>query len=581
MQAPADETTWTRLEREFLPFHRQPLNVTLHLLTTPLGLFGAFGLLAVLGPLVALGAAALYLGSLLRSVPRWLWWGTAAMVTALAVLAVALEPSWKLSLGLMATGYWAQDWAHRLTGERTFQSTYEREAGALRNLALHSYMLVPLVLAAVARTEVIREWLPRVRVVDGHLDSDAGRADLELIRTWVANQEPSRTHTTHWWFQDTPPEVEAALERLAHDPGLMQRFRAAHPGKAVEVVAEMNEIYVAAQNPQRSSDTVFYTPHIDGPFAIWPGATVYRGLLAVTENTRVQTRFLHPTVHAEPLAYTLTSADFLAFDFNREPHFICDLAGCEDPEARCVLKLHYLVYPEPLPRYGRMLGRATGIYDRWARDLFLATLTPKGLIPKLKTNLVLATTNLFFFVVIRLGWSNLAYLALLGLAAGLSGSLLPMLIGASFVHYLLYLAVFHYREGIDFGRFKRDALLFRTVAHAQLLGLWSFTALTSGFSWLSLGLILGGYGLASAATVALGLDRTYFGVELGQVEPKRITRFPYSFMREPMIIGTLVALLGYQLQIGELVGWLVPIHIGFYALHLAQELADRRERAAS
>ena len=41
--------------------------------------------------------------------------------------------------------------------------------------------------------------------------------------------------------------------------------------------------------------------------------------------------------------------------------------------------------------------------------------------------------------------------------------------------------------------------------------------------------ILIGYVLSIMATNALGIDRTYFAAELGLVEPKWITQFPYGY----------------------------------------------------
>ena len=34
--------------------------------------------------------------------------------------------------------------------------------------------------------------------------------------------------------------------------------------------------------------------------------------------------------------------------------------------------------------------------------------------------------------------------------------------------------------------------------------------------------------MSISATFALGVDRTYFGEELGYCPPKRVTRFPYG-----------------------------------------------------
>ena len=98
---------------------------------------------------------------------------------------------------------------------------------------------------------------------------------------------------------------------------------------------------------------------------------------------------------------------------------------------------------------------------------------------------------------------------------------------------------------------------------------------------LSLGLMAAGYGLATWATVVLGVDRTWFGVELGQLAPKRIARFPYGLVPHPMIVGGIVGLLGFHASPGlrELVPWLVPVHIAFYVVHMLQEMTDTAHRA--
>ena len=183
----------------------------------------------------------------------------------------------------------------------------------------------------------------------------------------MARENPTVEHTTHWWFHDTPEDVEQALARVTHDQDMLALFREANPGCDVDVVHEMNEIYVSGPEKAATSDTVFYTPHVDGPFAVWPFARVYRCLVGVTPNTRVETLFVHPTTLAdgvdaepEPLGYTITTGDVLAFDFNRELHFIRNVPERHDPDQRCVLKIHYVTYPKGWGAYGRLLARLTG-----------------------------------------------------------------------------------------------------------------------------------------------------------------------------------------------------------------------------
>jgi hypothetical protein len=83
------------------------------------------------------------------------------------------------------------------------------------------------------------------------------------------------------------------------------------------------------------------------------------------------------------------------------------------------------------------------------------------------------------------------------------------------------------------------------------------------------------------ATRALGLDRTYFGVELGLVKPKWITTFPYGYIPHPMIVSQCLALAGF-LKLAAFRaswGWLARGHIALYLLHMLQEHLDLHRTA--
>ncbi len=492
---------WSPLYRAFRDTHRSPTNVVAHAVTTPLGLFGFASLLALVAPWLAIAAGAGNAASLWGRISERLRPTTTIVVAAIVGAAIELEIGALASLFAMAAGYGFQDLAHRWTGERTFQSTYEREPGATASLVRHTWMLLPLVLAALAEyTGVVQRFLPRVRVVRTRLEGRERLDDVERVRHWVAHERPCRDRTTHWWFHEPPAEVRDALARIAHSPEILDAFRAAHPGCDVEVVGEMNEIYVSGPDQERSSDAVFYTPHVDGPYAVWPGAAVYRALLGVTPNRRIETVFVHPQDGGEPLAATVSRGDLLAFDFNRELHFIRSRPDVAEEEPRCVLKLHYVVHPERWAWWGRILARLTGAYDRRARALFLSTLRPDSGWARAKAWAVLATTHTFDRITRHAGWNNLAWVALLALLSAATGSWLPLLLGASFVHYLLYLGVFEFREAISFGQFKRDAMFFKTVSYGMLAALYlSFGV----FDPVSLALIVIGFGILSFLLVLL------------------------------------------------------------------------------
>ena len=72
-------------------------------------------------------------------------------------------------------------------------------------------------------------------------------------------------------------------------------------------------------------------------------------------------------------------------------------------------------------------------------------------------------------------------------------------------------------------------LLFKTLALVQLFYHYFFPS-TRPFEFdpVSAAMIATGYVVSMMATNALGVDRTYFAAELGLVEPKWITQFPYG-----------------------------------------------------
>ena len=82
--------------------------------------------------------------------------------------------------------------------------------------------------------------------------------------------------------------------------------------------------------------------------------------------------------------------------------------------------------------------------------------------------------------------------------------------------YCRYISTYYVRRGIDFGSFKRDVLLFKTLALAQLFYHYLFPSVeVFVFDPISILMIITGYTVSLMATNAIGIDRTYFGAELG------------------------------------------------------------------
>jgi len=144
--------SFTILSEKFETFHRDPTNVFLHFLTTPLGLIGFVGLLRYLlsHNLVAL-LSVFYIVSLVSIVNVDIYIGSLLLWGIIVVFAFRLKLRPVYCIIFILIGYFGQDLSHYLTGEKTFQSSYTKSdyeidlnTGWLMTFLEHTYFLVPL-----------------------------------------------------------------------------------------------------------------------------------------------------------------------------------------------------------------------------------------------------------------------------------------------------------------------------------------------------------------------------------------------------------------------------------------------------
>jgi hypothetical protein len=278
-------------------------------------------------------------------------------------------------------------------------------------------------------------------------------------------------------------------------------------------------------------------------------------------------------------SHNACEGDILAFDFNREVHYITRDETKKDisDKFRVTLKLHYCVYPRVMKPLGWLMGYINTRYNMSFRALFLKTISPQSVYEHFLAWNVNFNTFLFDRIETLLGLRNLAYLfcaAALWKATGIYEVFFAL---TSFVHYFRYITTFYIRRGIDFGSFKRDVLLFKTIALIQLFYHYFYPANHPfQWDWTSVFMIVAGYTVSLLATDAIGVDRTYFAAELGLVEAKWITKFPYGYIPHPMIVSQVFALLGLYKAEHFRLEWpyVVPIHVCLYIIHMLQEHFD-------
>ena len=270
-------------------------------------------------------------------------------------------------------------------------------------------------------------------------------------------------------------------------------------------------------------------------------------------------------------AKVLDMYDSLGFDYNRELHWIDHVPGQKNNERRSLIKLHFMVHPKGWHRYGKFCAYLNYSYNLWARNNFLRTLRPVTMLEQLNAWWIFATTWTNALFVMHIGWSNLVYV----LVAFSLGEF-PFLLLTSFRHYLVYISTFAYRSPpVAHGVLMRDCKLYKTLALIHLSKrILPLVELPKDLLGVALALV--GFSITVLATIQLGMVRTYFGTELGLVKPCWISGFPYNTIPHPMIVGQL---LGYstilwwfreQMPIETVA--LIGMHMGFYTLHMIQEI---------
>lgn len=152
---PTDTNSYfNNLGEEFNRYHSNSLNVLLHFVTTPLGVFGFFSMLRSYTKSSSLLASTVlvYLLTLLPVLPSGEFVGTVLILSIILLASRAIKVPFLVSFVLIIAGYLLQDLAHLGTGEATFQSSYsaggqidlEHPIYWLLSFLEHCYYLVPL-----------------------------------------------------------------------------------------------------------------------------------------------------------------------------------------------------------------------------------------------------------------------------------------------------------------------------------------------------------------------------------------------------------------------------------------------------
>jgi hypothetical protein len=188
---------------------------------------------------------------------------------------------------------------------------------------------------------------------------------IDILNIYAENVKIPENKTYHEYIEKSPVEIKTAFD-LIKMGDILRKMSHFYPGCIIESIDEMNEIYITAIGSV-GSDRVFETEHLDGPFFFLPFCTVLRCVFALRGNKSIITKF--PT---ENIPIVLHTNEFVAFDYNRDAHFIWKDPNIDDNGKRILLKLHYLLAPQFVPRPIINLYKNIHIrYNQFMRRLFL------------------------------------------------------------------------------------------------------------------------------------------------------------------------------------------------------------------
>lgn len=139
--------------------------------------------------------------------------------------------------------------------------------------------------------------------------------------------------------------------------------------------------------------------------------------------------------------------------------------------------------------------------------------------------------------------------------AGFDESLVYLL---SFWHYALYLSACCFGRP-RFHAFVAGALVLKGAALAALI----VAMTTVSWSWPPLALMAAGFALNAWGAGVLGLARTYYGWELGEVAFERCDRWPFCVIPHPMLVGNMLGFGGALVNVEFLERWwpLATVHV--------------------
>lgn len=302
---------------QFRTYHRNPLNVALHFITTPLGYLSLLcfsqhlSQSALVSQAIPFVTVFLYLVALAIKVPLWINLINAVILFSLAQISVICVANSFMFLDtpfgagcLLVVAVFGQDVSHWVTGEVTFQSSYTKSfSETLPMLMTHSFYLLPLCIEAVDLSvlEGLMEWFVTrsfVFKVDLSVDSEK----LESIGNLTKDISS---------YDQFPLDMQKSIEQVAQNPEIIKSFYSLYDEKMYNVL-----FYKSLITKNTLNSKLIGKNTIDGPWFLFPFVNMYSALISLDHENPINVFYpLHPRTE------TIEFGQVLIHDFNCEPHW--------------------------------------------------------------------------------------------------------------------------------------------------------------------------------------------------------------------------------------------------------------------
>lgn len=570
---------------KFRSCHADPVNTMVHMILTPGVIAGILGILSVIaGRLSVIVLLTAYVGHLNAMIGMKMnLFGPILWVASVMTLVLSwwCSPTKSIlwSIALLSGCCAGKNLSQSITEEQNIDTEgWRKLLLVLPGYLMHEvpfweyyYYLLPLVLHSTWLDWDLTITVPQRRIVRSKLSSQEENA--YQISRWVRMElsglkEDGGGH--YWNFSEMPKGVRERIESIATCKEVDLMFESVFPSQKWDIMPiwGLNEVSVPPS-------MVFFTEHVDGPFSWIPCASLYRCVFNLTENTEFYMIFTE--IDRKKREVCPGILDIVGFDYNREIQGNTRETLSLNEDFRICLDLYYVIYPKFFLPYGVFFGWCNMSYVRVSRALLNMLQFSINPASELEDGYLLHIIWFCTHVQAKVGFENIVQVFSCCFLSWLLGDYRIRLYSTCFVHYIICLTTWYYRESLTvcYSRFLKNAIFFKVISVVQLaflcVPLWRDLIHPVRITFLVLGL-----GISVLAFLQLGIKRTYFGYELKHCTAEWNSSFPYRWIPHPMSFGQILAFLviaSLDLFRDELF-WFIRLHIVMCTAQMIQEVFD-------